>query len=50
MIFIIYLKISIGRQSPDNNGIICEGKKISSTHCELEFIDEQWFVKDLKVS
>lgn len=42
----ICIQISIGRKKCN---IICEGKRISHTHCELEFNDEQWFVKDLKV-
>lgn len=44
----IFKQLSIGRQEL-NNDIICQGEKVSSVHCELQFSSHHWFIKDLMV-
>lgn len=40
------MKLTIGRQNGKND-IICSGNTVSKVHCELNFNDDIWFVKDL---
>ena len=41
-------QLTIGRKL-DGNDMACPGQAVSKIHCELEYNDDQWFVKDLQV-